>query len=553
MSPSALATAPASITVASEEGQADHTSDLLFEDVSAVARVNFPHYRQSFDFMPFGGGVIVLDYNGDGQDDIYVTTADDPFKHGLESSNALYRNNGDGTFTDVARLAGVDDPAGKGNGGCAADYDNDGDQDLFVANWGSSKLFTNSGAGVFVDATKEVGLADPDATYRSMGCAWADYDRDGFLDLVVVRHLSEADLMASNMKVSAAALRPLALHHNNGNGGFTNVTILLGDIESPGDGASSYGNIWGAGFQPGWVDYDNDADADLYVVNDFGADIQPNILWRNDGPGPDNSWVFTDISPGSGADAAIYGMGLAVGDYNLDGYLDFYLTNIGEAILLANDGNGHTFTKAAAGVGVATIGEQNRVTWGNVFFDYDNDGDEDLYVVSGHLDIDKGNPVKQPNVLLNNNRDGNFTDSSAGSGADDPGVGRGVAYLDFNGDGCLDLYLINLGISAELPQEARLFRNSCDWDNGWLIIKTVGTTSNRDGIGARIKVTAGDHTQIREVAAGGSSMSQNMTSVHFGLGKAQIADSIEILWPSGVVQTLTDVAVNQKLAITEPG
>ena len=525
----------------------------VFEDVTNAARVNFPQYRQSFDFFPFGGGVVVLDYNGDGKDDIYVTATDDPFKSGLESSNALYRNNGDGTFTNVARIAGVDDPAGRGNGGCAADYDNDGHRDLFVANWGSSKLFRNSGDGSFADETREAGVGDPDFSYRTMGCAWGDYNRDGLLDLVVVRHMSEADLMASNMKVSPGALRPIALYRNDGNGGFINVAFLLGDASGP-EEEDPFGSLWGAGFQPGWIDYDSDGDPDLYVVNDFGANVQPNILWRNDGPGPDDSWVFTDVSSGSGADAAIFGMGLAVGDYNLDGHLDFYLTNIGEAVLLANDGNGRTFTQAdaASGTGAAAIEGQQRVTWGNVFFDYDNDGDEDLYVVSGYLDIDQNNPTEQPNVLLTNDRNDGFIDSSRGSGADDPGVGRGVAYLDFNGDGCLDLYVVNLGVSASLPQEARLFRNACTPGNNWLIVKTVGSSSNRDGIGARIKVTVGGHTQIREVAAGGSSMSQSMTSAHFGLGPARTVDSIEIIWPSGLLQKLTDVDVNQRLTVAEP-
>ena len=528
-------------------------SSLLFEDVSNAARVNFPKYRQSFDFFPFGGGVVVLDYNGDGQDDILVAAADDPFKPGLEISNALYRNNGDGTFSNVARIAGVDDPAGRGNGGCAADYDNDGNHDLFLANWGSSRLFRNNGDGTFADVTGEAGVGDPNITYRTMGCAWGDYNRDGFLDLAIVRHMSETDLMSSNMKVSPGALRPIALYRNDGNGAFTNVASLLGDTSGP-ENSAPFGSLWGAGFQPGWTDYDSDGDPDLYVVNDFGADIQPNILWRNDGPGADGSWVFADVSSDSGADVAIFGMGLAVGDYNLDGHLDFYLTNIGEAVLLANDGNGRTFTQAAAeaGAGVAAFEGQQRVTWGNVFFDYDNDGDEDLYIVSGYLDIDQNNPTEQPNVLLTNERNGGFTDTSAGSGVDDPAVGRGVAYLDFNADGCLDLYVVNLGVSASLPQEARLFRNTCASENNWLIVKTVGSTSNRDGVGARVKVTAGGHTQIREVAAGGSSMSQNMIAVHFGLGQARIVDSIEVLWPSGVLQTLTGVATNQRLTVTEP-
>ena len=534
-------------------GAGGGVSPSLFEDVTRAARVNFPQYRQSLDFFPFGGGVVVLDYNGDGRDDIYVPAADDPYKPGLESSNALYRNNGDGTFSNVARIAGVDDPAGRGNGGCAADYDNDGRQDLFVANWGSSRLFRNNGDGAFADVTREAGVGDPDFSYRTMGCAWGDYNRDGSLDLVVVRHMSEAGLMASSMKASPDALRPIALYRNDGNGGFTNVAPLLGNAGGP-EEVEPFGSLWGAGFQPGWMDFDNDGDPDLYVVNDFGADVQPNILWRNDGPGTGDSWVFTDVSSQSGADAAIFGMGLAVGDYNLDGRLDFYMTNIGEAALLTNDPNRQTFTQtgAAAGAGAAAIAGQQRVTWGSVFFDHDNDGDEDLYVVSGYLDIERNNPTEQPNLLLNNDGNGGFTDSSAGSGADDPGMGRGVAYLDYDGDGCLDLYVVNLGISASLPQETRLFRNTCASGNNWLTVKTEGSASNRDGIGARVKVTAGGRTQIREVAAGGSSISQNMMAVHFGLGAAQTVESVEITWPSGVVQTLTGMEVNQRLTVKEP-
>lgn len=258
-------------------------SRLIFTDVSVAARVNFLHYRQTFDFMPFGAGVVVFDYNGDGNEDIYITAAADAFQPDRDGSNALYRNNGDGTFTNVSLRAGEDDPLGKGNGGCAADYDNDGDQDLFVANWGSSKLFNNSGDGTFTDVTAEAGLGDPDATYRSMGCAWGDYDRDGFLDFIVVRHMSESALLASDMRVSARVLRPLALYHNNRDGSFTNVTSLLGNVTAPDDNGESYGSVEGVGFQPGWADYDNDGDPDLYVVNDFGADIVPNVLWRNDG------------------------------------------------------------------------------------------------------------------------------------------------------------------------------------------------------------------------------------------------------------------------------
>lgn len=531
----------------------------IFTDVGEKTGVDFLHYRDDKDVISIGAGVIIFDYNDDGNDDIYVTTAKTNPTQVFDSKgyNALYHNNGDGTFTDVAVEAGVSDLEGKGNGGCAADYNNDGGQDLFVSNWGSSKLFHNNLDGTFTDVTAAVGLGDPDPTYRSMGCAWGDYDRDGFLDFVVVRHVNETKdrVIGGGMLVpSINDVRALALYHNNQDGSFSEVSHLLGDTSAPGGDDWPVGNLWGAGFQPGWVDYDNDGDSDLYVVNDFGDKIQPNVLWRNDGPSEEAGWSFEDISGSSGADVAMFGMGLAVGDYNIDGHLDFFMTNMGNNVLLANDGDGLSFTDTTseAGVGAGMVRKQDRVSWGTVFFDYDNDGDEDLYVASGFLDLDPDmNRREQPNVLFRNNGDGSFTDVSPISGADDSGVGRGVAYADFNKDGCLDLYMVNLGKAANVGERAKLFQNSCDWENNWLIIKTVGTTSNRDGIGARVSITAGGRTQIREVAAGTSDKCQNMLAVHFGLGKETMVDSVQILWPSGTVQALTDVSPNQRITVLE--
>ncbi len=527
-----------------------------FTDVAPVAGVAFPHVRNPFDRIPLGAGVVVFDYNGDGRPDIYVASTEDidDMAPDHDGSNALYRNNGDGTFTDVAKPAGVSELDGKTNGGCAADYDNDGDQDLFVTNWGSSKLFRNDGTGTFTDATQQAGLTEPDPSFRSMGCAWGDYDRDGLVDFVVVRHMEESDMDAFDLRFYAYAVRPLGLFHNNGDGTFTETTHLLGDTGRAGKTQGEYGNLWGAGFQPSWIDFDNDGDSDLYVVNDFGRDIQPNVLWRNDGPGDNGFWRFEDISSQSGANVAMYGMGLAVGDYDLDGDFDLYSTNIEDNVLLRNNGDGASFTETAAdsGVGQGVFQRRQRVSWGAVFFDYDNDGWEDLYVASGHLDSDPfTNRRDQPNLLLRNSGDGTFVDASSISGADDRGVGRGVAYADFDKDGCLDLYVANLGLPSGEPQADRLFRNSCAWGNNWLSIKTVGTVSNRDGIGARVMVTADGRTQIREITAGSSNKSQNTLVAHFGLGQASKADSVEIRWPSGIVTNFVNVAGNQNLIVTE--
>jgi uncharacterized membrane protein YraQ (UPF0718 family) len=561
----------------------------LFTDATASAGVDFRHVEFSLgettsadrtvktlfgDIIQMGGGVTVFDFNSDGFDDIYIPAS--------VGDNALYRNNGDGTFTEVAGPTGVLDPLERGNGGCAADYDNDGFHDLYVTNYGASKLFRNNGNGTFANVTVPAGLDDTDGPYQSTGCAWGDYDQDGYVDLIVVRHLMDMTvinymyyLIEPSYGLSqrllardtAEARKHLELYHNNGDGTFTRVSRLLGD-PSPTAGLLSgpVGNLWGAGFQPGWVDLDNDGDLDLYVVNDFGAHIRPNVLWRNDGAGADGAWVFVDISESSSTNVPMYGMGLAVGDYDLDGFLDLYMTNIGHNVLLRNLGDGLRFTDTAieAEADLARLDDEDRVAWGAVFFDYDNDGDEDLYVVSGFLRLPhdgnlEGIPTsdgglytplryspEQPNVLLRNRGDGSFEDVSLESGTDDRGVGRGVAFLDFNNDGCLDLFVVNLG------QEARLFQNTCESGNSWLEVETVGTVSNRDGIGARITVSAGGTTQIREVSSGSSQTGQSMMAAHFGLGTTPLVDTVTIRWPSGVVQTLTGVEVNQRLTVIEP-
>ena len=527
-----------------------------FADVSDDAGVDFVHQRAYGGVIPgsipeadegslldvvTGAGVVVLDFDGDGFQDIYVTNSAGP--------NALYRNSGDGTFTDVAAAAGVDDALGVGNGGCAADYDNDGDQDILVTSFASSRLYRNRGDGTFGDATASAGLDDFHATDRSMGCAWGDYDQDGFLDLIVVRHLYEWDSSDVELEDFIEDVRMLALYHGEGDGSFANVTVLLPQASGPSPGGPlPVDNVSGAGYQPGWVDFDNDGDLDLYVVNDYGEVVHPNVLWRNDGQGAEGTWRFLDVSAESGADVRIDGMGLAVGDYNQDGFLDFYMTNTNRNALLRNNADGPTFTDATVEAG-AEIGIRNKqsVDWGTMFFDYDNDGFEDLYVVSGFMKgLISGNPVQQPNILLRNRGDGTFADISSASGADDPGIGRGAAYLDYDNDGCLDLFVVNLG------QRASLLRNNCDTGNNWLAIRTVGTSSNRDGIGARITVVTGDTSQIREIAAGSSQMSQNMMVAHFGVGASAVVDSVTVRWPSGKVQTLTGVAINQRLSIVEP-
>ena len=520
-------------------------AEATFADVTDSAGITFVHRELPGRMMPIGAGVVVLDFDGDKRDDIYFSNTN--------GANHLYLNTGDGGFEEMAVEAGVDDAEGEGNGGCAADYDNDGDIDLFVTNFGPSRLFQNGGDGTFEDITVASGLDDGDLVLRSTGCAWGDYDGDGYVDLVVTRHLNEFNPDLLMKKDFYSSVGGMSLFHNVDGARFEETTALLGDTSGPADGLDVlFGNIWGAGFQPSWLDYDDDGDVDLLVINDFGQEIQPNVLWRNDGADGSDGWTFTDVSLDTGIDVPMYGMGLAVGDPNGDGLVDLFVTNIRNNVLFSRDTNTPTFDDIA-GESKATVGNiENllRVAWGTMFFDYDNDADEDLYVVSGYLggdpDVIPANPLEQPNVLLRNGGSGTFEDVSDGSGADDPGVGRGGAYLDYDGDGCLDVVVGNFG------QGARLFKNMCTEGNHWLRVHLQGNASGTDGLGAKIEVKAGGRTQVRKVVSGASFMGQNMLDAHFGIGEADEIVSVTVYWPSGQVQRLTDVEVDEVLTVVEP-
>ena len=515
-------------------------TDIRFDDTTLESGVDFQHAHVKAS-VPAGVGVAAGDYNGDNLLDIYITNPSGP--------NSLYRNNGDGTFSDVAAAAGVSVPTPTGNGAGWADYDNDGDLDLFAAGFGAtSQLFRNDGDGTFTDVTEGGGLDDQQDSYNTTGVAWGDYDSDGDLDLLVVRHFSDPLLEPVYTGVPTEIVRPLGLYRNNGDGTFANVTELLGNPTITG------GNVKGVGFKPGFMDYDSDGDVDIYVVNDHGHEFYPNVLWRNESNG-----TFTDVSLTSGTNIGLYGMGLAVGDHDNDGDLDFFFTDIGPSVFLDNRGDGTFENKSVeAGTGRGFIEEADSKLsyssgWGAEFADLDNDGLLDLYVVAGYL---LGSPLPtaayEPNAVFLNNGDGTFADVSSQTGADDTGVGRGVVAADFDVDGRIDLFVVNLVHKNGDPGIARLFRNTTVTSNRWLEFKLVGSTSNTFGLGARIKVTAGGITRVRDMGTSGGHMSHSVVPVHFGLGAATRAETVEIRWPSGTVQTLTDVPVDQLLTVTEP-
>jgi len=429
-------------------------------------------------------GVAWGDYDGDGDLDLYLAYSG--------AANALYRNNGDGTFTDVAAASGTDD-AGAGKAVAWGDYDNDGDLDLYVANSGTAnRLYENDGAGGFTEVGAASGT-DDGGDGRAAG--WADYDNDGDIDLC----------LANN----AGADR---LYRNNGDGTFTDIAVAAGtDANSNGAGIA-------------WADYDNDGDLDLYFV-DYGG---VNQLYRNNGDG-----TFTDVATASGTGDGGWGIGVAWGDYDDDGDLDLYLANdIGINRLYQNNGDG-TFAEVGAASGTNDAGNGRSVAWG----DYDNDGDLDLYLANVGT-----------SRLYRNDGDGTFTDASVAAGTENGGFAGGIGWGDYDNDGDLDLYVAN----ADMVN--RLYRNDSAVPPGyhWLHVDLVGTVSNQSGIGARVRCVAGGKSQLREIAGDAGYESQNSLAAEFGLGTATIVDTLEIRWPSGVVQTLASQSVDQRITMTEP-
>jgi len=481
-----------------------------FVDVTACAGITA--YSSIRDTAYFAIGQAWGDYDADGLVDLYLTDEGGP--------NALYRNAGDGTF-EVSPLADhVALPEHSSAGAVFADYDNDGFRDLYVLGYGANHLFHNEGGTGFVDVTARAGVDDH---RRGQTASFGDYDRDGYLDLYVANYYCSCDEDPD---------RDDRLYHNEGDGTFSDATHLLG------------GFVGGLGFAASFIDYDNDGDLDIYLANDQGLDFEfpggtwRNVLWRNDGAGC-MGWCFTEVAIETGADARIDSMGLAVGDYDNDGDLDFFVSNSPpHQILLRNDGPG-TFVDMRGSVGLE-IDPLGQVGWGTVFLDYDNDGFQDIY-----LDIGGG-----PNRLFRNLHDGAFEDVSEGSGADDPDDSLGVAYSDYDRDGRVDLIVGNRG------WDYRLYRNvgSGTRSAHWLALRLVGAGPvNRDAIGARAYVHTTDGQRLmREIKCGSSLGAGNDLTLYFGLGDATL-EEVEIVWPDGTTSVREDIAADHTWVIAYPG
>ena len=523
---------------------------IQFVNVTHSAGIQFTHFKgnngTSINLEEFGPGVCVADYDGDGWQDIYFVNARDLYGRGIKVQNALYRNNGDGTFTDVTDKAGV---PGTGFGlGCVwGDYDNDGHPDLYVTQYGRNVLYHNNGDGTFTDVTDKAGVAGMEfGAYFHSGAIFFDYDRDGKLDLYVGSYVAfppgaqrycKLGGLTSSCPPSAYAGSPSILYHNNGDGTFTNVTKQAGMYQPNGKNLAV-----------GVGDYDNDGWPDLFVAND-GIDA---YLYHNEHNGTFKEQGSMSGMAFTGSGLTMAAMCISLGDYDNDGWLDLYISDFQGSSdhIWKNDGQG-LFDEVSDRVGI-TMPTKTVLSFGGGFFDYDNDGWLDLFIANGHVypEIEQIFPethYKQINSLFHNNGRGKFVDATktSGDGFATPHVGRGVAFADFDNDGFVDVVVAN---NNDPPL---LLHNSGGNGNHFVSFKLIGTKSNRDALGARLKLSAGGMTQIREIEGGGSYMSQSDLRAHFGLGSTTKIDKLEISWPSGTKQTFADFPADQFYKIEE--
>jgi hypothetical protein len=512
-------------------------------DVTREAGITFRYNTGDSDITNIvesnAGGCAFFDYDGDGDMDIYFVNG--AYVEGFSSvqgrrfrgklANALYRNNGDGTFADVTAQAGVGDK-GMGMGVSVADYDNDGHPDLFVTNYGRNVLYHNNGDGTFTDVTRKAGLAS-DSTLSSTGSTWLDYDRDGRLDLYVGHYVA----YDPNYQYYYAAQRfpgPLAYHgqpdvlyHNNGDGTFTDVTRKAG-VYNPEGRAMGVGS----------ADIDDDGNPDIFVPNDG----MENYLYRNTGNGTFSNIALQSGTAFSERGEAASAMTPEFGDIDLDGRIDIFVPDLAYCSLYLNRGGG-LFEDMSARMGIAVACGQ-YTSWSANLFDFDHDGYPDLFISNGHPQ----RMIGEEDMLLLNDQGRRFVNVSQQVGPDLQAklVSRGSCVGDYDNDGDLDVLEVNLN------QPARLLRNEGGNRRNWVMVRLVGTTGNRDGIGARVRLTAGGKTQTRLRVSTSGYLSSADPRLHFGLGDAARIDRIEIRWPSGKVQTLAGQRPNQVIAVTEP-
>jgi hypothetical protein len=550
-SPSQTTSAPISPAPKLEAVVARPSGPIRFTDVTAQAGIHFRHNSGAFGkkYLPetMGSGVCILDYDNDGwQDILFVNSMDWPGHGSGKSYPALYHNNQDGTFTDVTRQAGLTIEM-YGMGCAVGDYDNDGHDDIYITALNGNHLFRNLGNGKFVDVTAKAGVRDPGF---ATGAVWFDYDNDGKLDLFVSHYVDwsiatdqTCALDGTNKSYCTPELykgQSGTLYHNKGDGTFEDVTRKAGLYDPT---SKSLGVAL--------LDIDNDGWLDLFVAND----TQANKLYRNNHNGTFKEMAFAAGVAYSDAGKARAGMGADIADYDLSGRQSLVIgnfTNEGMA-LYHNDGSG-LFTDESIASGIASP-SASSLTFSTFFFDYDLDGLPDIFAANGHVadDISKVQPTihyAETPLLFHNKGSGKFENVSdkLGTALQQAMVGRGAAYIDFDNDGDLDLVIT----ANDGP--AKLLRNDNGNQNDMLRIKTIGTRSNRDGIGARVTVETAKGLHLSGMVKSGSSyLSQSELPLTFGLGKPEEGKTvnIEIVWPSGKKETMKNIKPNQFLTLQE--
>jgi len=522
---------------------------ICLRDVTQDTNINFKHTDGScgkhYIMETVSAGLALFDYDGDGDEDIYFlngapllgTQVDVP------PQNALYRNDGEFKFTNVTVQAGVGD-TGYGLGVAVGDYDNDGDLDIYLNNHGPNVLYRNNGDGSFTDLTKVAGVGN--GKQVGAGACFLDMDQDGDLDLYVANYLDFSyDAHVSRTSHGVAVYVdpthyppvPDTLYRNNGDGTFTDVSVASGVAAHAG---------WGMGMV--CSDYDKDGDTDLFI----GNDVSENFLFQNNGTG-----LFEEVGLMTGVACDLNGagqgsMGVACADYDNDGRFDFYVTSYQRqlATLYRNLGDG-LFEDVTRLTGAGT-GTFPFVTWGTGLVDFDNDGDRDLFIACGHLQdnidaYDSTSPYRVHNLLHMNTGDGRFVDVSdrCGDGLKVKQSSRGAGFGDLDNDGDIDAVILNS------RSEPTILRNDSPLNNHWIQVRLQGKRSNRDGVGARVKIAAGNLTLIDEVHSGRSYQSHYGLRLHFGLGQHQKIDRIEVHWLGSGVDVFRNVSVNQCVTLTE--
>ncbi|MHC5182698.1 MAG: CRTAC1 family protein [Planctomycetota bacterium] len=531
-------------------GQAAHAGNpIVFTDVTGETGVTFKHTDGSsgsyYLMEAVSAGLALFDYDQDGDIDIYFLNgaALKGATYKKPPKNALYRNDGNFKFTDVTADSGTGD-TGFGLGVTVGDYDNDGDPDLYLNNYGPNVLYRNNGNGTFTDVTQQAGVGD--GSHVGAGTCFLDMDKDGDLDLYVSRYIEFSYENHVVMKAKGfleyadPKSYPLphdSLYRNNGDGTFTDVSEVSGIAQHHGSGMGMI-----------CADYDNDGDTDIFVAND----TMENYLFQNNGKGQfEQVGIMAGIAYDFNGES--YGsMAVGCGDYDNDGRLDFYVTSYASqtATLYQNLGDG-LFEDMTASTG-AGKGTFSNATWGTGFVDFDNDGDKDLFVAVGFLaenvehyrdDIS----YRARNELLMNTGDGTFVNITdrGGDGMKAKFSSRGAGFDDLDNDGDIDAVILNANDGPTI------LRNDTANKNHWIQIRLKGVKTNRDGVGARVKVVCGDLVQIDEVHSGRSYQGHHGTMLHFGLGTHKKIDAIEVKWIGGETDTLKNPGVDQRLTISE--